>query len=367
MQVCSIEFWREIMKVSQIAICGVMLALLAGCSSIGSKQVDYRSGAAQKPALEVPPDLTAPGTDERYRVSIGDGESATTFSDYSKSGTAVNQGGSAVLPEAKGVRLERSGTQRWLVVNDTPDRVWSVLKAFCQENGLAIDSEDQAAGLLETGWIEKHAVIPQDAIRDAAGKAPALSLGVRDQYHVRLERSSDGVSTGIYVTHRGMKEVLTADGKTSKWQATPNDPEMEAAMLQRLMVRFGGSEAQVASIITPQAATIREISDGGTIILVNDTFDRSWRRVGLAIERAELTVEDKDRTRGIYFLGQASKKSGWLDKIKVWKSSKGDGMRYRVNVKDGGKVCEVSVTDQNGASNDDTRLMIDAIYRNINQ
>lgn len=352
------------MKVWQIVVCSMMLALLAGCSSmgLGSKQVDYRSGAVQEPALEVPPDLTAPGTDERYRVPQGDGESVATYSGYSRGD--ANQGSDAVLPEVKGVRLERSGTQRWLVVNDKPDNVWSVLKAFCQENGLAINSEDQAAGLLETGWIEKHAMIPQGGIRDAAGKVSALSSGERDQYFVRLERSRDGVNTEVYITHRGMKEMLTADGNTSKWQAAPNDPEMEAAMLQRLKVRFGGSEAQVAASTPGQAATLKEASGGGMIMLVNDAFDRSWRRVGLAIERAGLTVEDKDRARGIYFLGQVKEKSGWLDKI--WKSSSGTSTRYRVNVRYGGKVCEVSVTDQNGKSNDATVQMIEAIYKHIN-
>ncbi|MDP2694846.1 MAG: outer membrane protein assembly factor BamC, partial [Gallionella sp.] len=114
-------------------------------------------------------------------------------------------------------------------------------------------------------------------------------------------------------------------------------------------------------------ATLQDIFDGSKIVVVNDAFDRSWRRVGLAIERAGLVVEDKDRAKGIYFLRPAKAESGWLDKLQIWKSSEDTNMRYRVNVKDGGAACEVSVTDQDGASDDASKQMIEAIYKNINQ
>jgi outer membrane protein assembly factor BamC len=89
--------------------------------------------------------------------------------------------------------------------------------------------------------------------------------------------------------------------------------------------------------------------------------------VGLAIERAGLAVEDKDRAKGTYFLSPAKAESGWLDKLQFWKDSKGTNAHYRVNIKDGGAACEVSVTGQNGASDDATRQMIEVIYKNIDQ
>lgn len=374
------------MKVLHIGISGIALVSLIGCSSagLGSKRVDYRSGAAQAPSLEVPPDLTVPGSDERYRVPQGDGENVATFSDYSKGGAAAEQGrgASTVLPEVKGVRLERNETQRWLVVNDKPENVWFVVKAFLQENGLAIKSENQAAGVVETEWSENRAKIPQGGIRNWIGKVfdSIYSSGERDQYRVRLERGKDDESTEVYITHRGMEEVLSADQNTSKWQARPNDPEMEAIMLQRLMARFGGSEVQTASTAETAsstatahasgptgAASLEEISGGSKIIVMNNAFDRSWRRAGLAIERAGLAVEDKDRVRGIYFLRPAKAEKGWLGKLKFWESSEDTGKRYRVNVKDGGTVCEVSVTDQDGANDDVTKQMVEAIYKNINE
>ena len=381
------------MKVLQIGISGVVLVSLLSCSSLQSdKRIDYRAGAKQLQKLEVPPDLTSPDTDERYKVPLADGtvpgtaEGVATYSDYSRGGTVQGRG-TGVLPEVQGVRLERDGARRWLVVSDKPEKVWPVVKAFWQETGLIIKSEDQAAGVMETDWAENRAKIPKSAIRNVIGKLfdSVYSSGERDQYLTRLERGKDGVSTEVYITHHGKEEVFSEDKTTSKWQARAYEPEMEAIMLQRLMVRFGVGEAQATSAVaatgvmaagsaptgsTPEPAgtsSLREVSGGNVIIVVNDAFDRSWRRAGLAIESAGLAVEDKDREKGIYFLRPVKVQSGWLDKLKFWKDSEDAGKGYRVNVKDGGAACEVSVTDQDGASNKVTKQLTEAIYKYINQ
>jgi len=360
------------MKALHIGISTVVLLSLAGCGSSGlsGKRIDYRAGSVQAPSLEVPPGLTSPDSDDRYKVPQG--EAVATYSDYSKGGEATQvRGAAAVLPEVKGVRLERNGAQRWLVVGDKAENVWPVVKAFWQENGLSIASEDQAAGVMETDWAENRANIPLSGIRSVVGKVfdNLYSSGEKDQYRTRLERGADG-STSVYITHRGMEEVVSADGNTSKWQPRANDPEIEAILLQKLMVRFGG-EAQAAAPAGAASgdgkASLLEVFDGNKVIVVSDAFDKTWRRVGLAIERAGMAVEDKDRVKGIYFLRPAKAEKDWMDTLKFWQDDEATDRRYRVNVKDGGVSSEVSLTDQDGANNDTTRQMIEAIYRNIEQ
>lgn len=377
------------MKVMQIGISGVMLVSLVGCSAIGSdKRIDYGAGAKQIADLEIPPDLTTPDSDQRYRVPQGDGGNVATFSDYSKGGIAQGGVAGAVLPAVPGVRLERNGAQRWLVVKDSPENVWPLVRAFVLELGLTIKSEEKAAGVIETDWAENRAKIPRGTARDVNDKATEKGLlaGERDQYLARLERSKDGVSTEVHITHRGMAEVLAPETNTLKWQLRANDPELEAIMLQRLMVRFGVSETQASSAVAVTGtvaeakaapvysssepagtASLREASGGGVIIVMNDAFDRSWRKVGLAIESAGLGVEDKNREKGIYFLRPIKVERSWLDALKFWKSNVDTENHYHVNVKDGGAVCEVSITDQNGASNTTTKQMVEAIYKHINK
>ncbi|MEO8344042.1 MAG: outer membrane protein assembly factor BamC [Gallionella sp.] len=383
------------MKVLQIGIYSAVLVSLSSCGTLASdgKRIDYGAAALQVPSLEVPPDLTTPGTDERYKVPQAGSEKSVpaegiaTYSDYSKGGM---QGRTAntVLPAVSGVRMERNPTQRWLVINERAENIWPEVKAFWQENGLPIISEDLAAGVMETAWVENRAMSPRDDSHNGFNQefSSAHAAGERDQYRTRLERGADGMSTEVYITQRGVKEEFSAAKGTSQWVARANDPELEAIMLQHLMVRFGVHETQAASAVaatsavaaaavtTPLPATepaglasLREVSGGGTVIVVNDAFDRSWRKVGLAIESAGLALEDKDREKGTYYLRPVKLESSWLDKLKFWKSNEDTSRHYRVNVKDGGTSCEVSIVDQDGASNKVSKQMLEAIYKNINQ
>jgi outer membrane protein assembly factor BamC len=360
------------MKILQGGICGVVLVSLVGCSAmgLGNKRIDYRAGATQAPSLEVPPDLSTPETDDRFKVAGAEGESVATYSAYTK-GEAAAPARNAVLPQVKGVSLERNGAQRWLKVEDKAENVWPVIKAFLQETGLAIHSEDQAAGTIETEWAENRARIPQGGLRSVIGKVfdNLYSSDELDQYRIRLERA--GESTEIHVTHYGREEVLDSSKSSSKWQSRPNDPELEAELLQRLMVRFGGTPVQAAAIAAPVvsagAASMLQVFDGSSVIIISDAFDKSWRRVGLAIERAGYAVEDKDREKGVYFLRTVKAEKGWTDKLQFWKDDVDESLRYRVNVKDAGVSCEVSVTDQNGVSSDASKQRLEAIYKNINQ
>jgi len=366
------------MKVLHIGISSVALVSLVGCGAmgLGNKRIDYRASAVQVPTLEIPPDLTAPETDDRYKVAGS--ESVTTYSAYSKGEAATSTRSnvaSAVLPMVKGVSLERNGAQRWLLVADKAENVWPVVKSFLSETGLNVQSEDQAAGVIETDWAENRAKIPQGGIRSVVGKVfdNLYSSGEMDQYRVRLERTRDGAGTEVHITHRGKEEVLTADKNSSKWQSRPNDPELEAELLQRLMVRFGGSPVQAATAATTGgavsagAANLLQVVDGSSVIVINDAFDKSWRRVGLAIDRSGYAVEDKDREKGIYFLRTVAVEKGWMDKLKFWKDDEEANARYRVTVKDGGATCEVSVTDQDGVSSEVSRQRLEAIFKNLAQ
>lgn len=386
------------MKVLQVVISGVVLVTLASCSTLASdgKRIDYGAAAVKVPTLEVPPDLTSPVGDDRYKVPQGEGETVATYSDYSKSGSQNRTG---VLPEVPGVRMERNNAERWLVIKDKAENVWAVVEAFWQDLGLTISSENPAAGVMETNWAENRAKISKGGSHNGVDEefSNSYEASERDQYLTRLERSKDGASTEIHITHRGIREEYSTTKHASQWVARPNDPELEAIMLQRLMVRFGASETRAASEVAATSSTpavsavavtsavaaaspaapiasepagmssLREISGGNTIIVVNDPFDRSWRKVGLAIDGAGLAVEDKDRDKGIYYLRPVKLERGWLDTLKFWKGNEDTTRHYRVLVKDGGTSCEVSIVDQDGASNKVSKQMLEAIYKNINQ
>jgi outer membrane protein assembly factor BamC len=358
------------MKFRKLVLPLTLLALLGGCGSMSfleGKKIDYKS-AGKVPPLEVPPDLTAPATDSKYVVPDVSPQGSATFSAYSSERVSQPQAGrSDLLPEQAKVKVERSGNQRWLVVNATPEQVWPVVKEFWQELGFIIKTEKPEAGVMETDWAEDRAKIPQDAIRSVLGKVVdgLYSTAERDKFRTRLERGTAAATTEIYISHRGMYEVIQGGdgGKSTIWEPRPADPELEAEMLRRLMVRFGVEESRAKTLVANAAAVegrakLGRAADGVQLLTVLDPFDRAWRRVGLALDRVGFTVVDRDRSKGVYFVRYVNpdidgKKTdtNWFSKLALWSSDDSKKMRqeqYRVVVKESGDSCQVQVQDKDG-------------------
>ena len=234
-------------------------------------------------------------------------------------------------------------------MNLPPDRVWPVLVDFWPSVGLKVEKSDAATGIIETAWAENRAKLPQDVIRRTLGRVldSVYSSGEMDKYRARVERTAENTSE-IYISHRGMVEVYTTSAQDqTKWQPRPSDPELEAEILQRLLVQFDASAAKptttaatpagprvpsaagTAAATAPTAAAAQPARvvtgpDGRSERLdVDDGFDRAWRRIGLALDRGAFTVEDRDRGKGIYFVryldpeyeAKAKSDQGFLSRI----------------------------------------------------
>ena len=97
------------------------------------------------------------------------------------------------------------------------------------------------------------------------------------------------------------------------------------------MVKLGIAEKQASAIIANPAqekrASLNKEKDGFSMLVLNDPFDRAWRRVGLALDRIGFLVEDRDRSKGLFFVrytdieadhDQPQEEKGWLDKLAFW-------------------------------------------------
>ena len=216
-------------QIIQMLCCIAAGALLGACSTfdfdIPSKKVDYKS-AGKLPSLEVPPDLTRPTADDRYAIPDSR-KGAATYSNYTmdkewrqQTGAAVASAG--VLPEQSDARVERAGTQRWLVVKGDPALVWPVVKDFWQEVGFIVNVEAPEAGVMETDWNENRAKVSDGVLRGLLGKVldSAYATAERDKFRTRLERSTQSGMTEIYISHRGMQEIYITEGKDqTRWPA----------------------------------------------------------------------------------------------------------------------------------------------------
>jgi outer membrane protein assembly factor BamC len=362
---------------TRVSVCIAACLALAACSGfnleIPTKKIEYKS-AGKLPPLDVPPDLTRPAADDRF--AIPDSRGAATFSEYQRGrdGRVAELGSGAVLPVQDSARVERAGTQRWLVVKGDPEKLWPAVKDFWQEIGFIVNVEMPEAGVMETDWAENRAKIPDGFVRNTLGKLldAVYSTSERDKFRTRLERGTQPGTTEIYISHRGMEEVYTglasgtSQGGDTKWQPRPPSPELEAEMLRRMMVRLGVQEERaktaIASSAAPQAprAVLNKSRDGAGALALNEQFDRAWHRVGLALDRVGFTVEDRDRSKGLYFVryidpevdNKSASDKGFFSRFKFWGSSndKSKAEQYRVLVKDEGERAEVNVLNKDGSA-----------------
>ena len=363
----------------------LLAVAVAGCSVLpDSRKIEYKS-AGKAPTLEVPPDLSQIARDDRYSVPDAAGKGTATFSAYSadRTPTAMAQN-SVVLPPVDKVRVERSGNQRWLVVAMPADKLWDTVKDFWQETGFLVNIERPEAGVMETDWAENRAKIPDDLIRNTIGRLldSLYSTGERDKYRTRFEQGVDSGTTDIFISHRGMEEVYTSSAKDdTRWQPRPPDPELEAEMLRRLMVRLGSEEkraaASLASIKAEPRAKLAKADDGSGTLEVQERFDRAWRRVGLALDRVGFTVEDRDRSKGLYFVRyvdpdavSSKKDGGMLSKLAFWKSSEplaSSKIQYRIYVRDSGPQTVVQVLSSEGGidKSETAKRILDLLYQQL--
>lgn len=326
----------------QVAALLAVAGIVAGCGTSSPTQINYKSdGRAKEASLAVPPNFLDEASDQR---SLAPQSGQATYSGLQQ----VQQGPAlpTVVPPVQGMHIQRDGAERWLVVDGkTPDQVWPQIRRFWQEQGFlfVVDSRDK--GVMETDWNETHPQISDGLIRDTLAKATGNSYvtAERNKYRTRLESAPNG-GTYVFISQKGMREALTGvNNDTSQWQARPNDPALENEYLRRLMSALAMADSGSATSATPigavpatpasgaavagaQPATGRDAKAAAitaqnataagrgpvsnervpeadsTQLTLPDAYDRAWLRVGIALDRANFTVDDRDRNKGIYYV-----------------------------------------------------------------
>ncbi|MGI4984857.1 MAG: outer membrane protein assembly factor BamC [Janthinobacterium lividum] len=301
-----------------------MAALLSACGTPDPQAIDYKSTGKQPkaPSLAIPPDLL---TDPPARTDAPAGGDAS-LSGYRTSPGTPPLASPTVLPASQGLHIERDGSQRWLVVTALPaQQLWERIRAFWQEQGFVLTEDSRQQGVMQTDWLETHARLDQGLIRNTLTLAVNNSYvtGERNRFRTRLEAGPNG-ATYVFVSQQGLHEVLTGtSNEGSQWESRPNDPGLEADYLGRLQraLAEGPKRAAVGpeSMPAPAPVAARRAkptagdepvvpppvlpagvapADGG--VELADDYDHAWTRVGNALDRANFTVDSRDRERGLY-------------------------------------------------------------------
>lgn len=351
-----------------IMICGGLTA----CSSVRQveqvfpdNRADYKKSTTVHP-LEIPPDLMSSSIDDQLIVpDLRPNSSTAKLSEYNseRGGVRTQQPAAikrieTVLPNFEKVKVQRDGATRWLVVQAPIESVWQKVRNFWLESGFTLTTDNQQIGVLETEWKENRADIPQEGLRKLLGKALDMlySAPTRDRFRLRLERGSAPGTSELYLTHRGVEEIIQGDN--TGWQTRPADPELENEMLNRIMIALGIEEKQARTLLanadkTALKAELTRSSAGTVQLVLRDPMEMAWRKTGLALDRLGFTVEDRDREKVTYFVryidpdnNKGEEKgffSGWFGG-----SSAPANQDFQINLKPAGLNSQLLVLDKQG-------------------
>ncbi len=287
-------------------------SLAGGCSGFGR---DRTEEAAQRDRLIVPPDLSQERIGEVPELRRQPGASLAEL--------AAGQEGrrdSPLLTEPPGMRVRRSGETRWLDISAQPEQVWNWLSQFMQDSRITVLRESESLGVIETDWLARPiglsggVFMPMPADREAP---------VREQYVFRLEPGDQRGRTAVYVAHR---QAIANNGE---WVPQPADRGRESEALRTFMAYVGVQQAeatrQLATAPDDEFTRFETTDDGQLNLIVAESFLQGWRRVGLALDRAGFTVEDRDRSSGRYLVrydpaAEADRqRRGFFSRLAFWR------------------------------------------------
>lgn len=362
-----------------VALAGVLS--LSACSTINeitgsSESVEYKSVVSGDP-LSIPPDLTQANQNTKYVAPEG----VARLSDYvdGQRKQSINPA-DRVLPQSEDIQVMRDGTMRWLVVNRPAEIIYPELLEFWNEQGFTIHNQNPRVGIIETDWAENRAKIPEGWIRSLLGSVidQVFDSGERDRFTTRLERVNG--KTEIYVSHQHMEETPTADGTGFKWLFGKEDPGVNAAMLARMMVFLGVDQRSVEQQVKQADDAgfnkiVPNVDDGQASLTLNQPFDRAWRHVGVAIDSARFTVEDRNRSNGDYYIryldtdtGEKIEQPNILSRVFGGRNT-AEPLTLRVHLQGVANGTEVIVLDENGQRLTDAtaKRVISVLAKNLDE
>src|SRR5690606_25907280 len=120
------------------------------------------------------------------------------------------------------------------------------------------------------------------------------------------------------------------------------------------------AEASVVADAMPRATL--GLPDGRLGLAIDESFDRAWRRVGLALDRVGFTVEDRGRSQGRFYVryidpdadarARQSSDKGFLKRLFSFGGDEDQeakpGTEYRVRVEGDYDGAEVTVLSAEG-------------------
>lgn len=262
------------------------------------------------------------------------------------------------------VTLQKGVDQRWLVAQRPPAEVWPLAREFFERVGLPVASDRPERGELVSSWAPLSGALARHLDN------PKNEVSVRLRVEPGVQRNTSEISLLTNVRPAG-------SGANPAWPRSPVVPTLDALLLEQLLGHLekgaagrGSSVSLLAnrSFDAPSKASVSADKAGNPLLILVSDADRSWSALGRALQEEKITVDDMDRTQGVYFINlsgeKPNEKPGFFSRL--WSKSD-NAERYQVRLKAVSGVMHVTVEkEQQPAPADVARKLLTQLRDRLN-
>lgn len=216
--------------------------------------------------------------------------------------------------------VQKSGQLSWVVAQRIPAQVWPVAQQFFEENGFKIANERPHLGEFTTQW-QAPSELNESLVREVWGSAPR-DLQIR--FRVRIEPGVQRNSSDVFIDQAQRNNSSTT---SVAWTDNATTGAASGSLLEVLNSHLtqrnaeGDSFSLLASKTydTPKRVELVDGGNGVKVLRLDASFDRAWSSVGRALNAANISVDDLNRSTGLYYIdlaqGAKQKEPGFFKRL----------------------------------------------------
>ena len=250
-----------------------------------------------------------------------------------------------VLTLGNKVRVDRSSEITSAFIRERQIQLWDMLERFLIEKNIPVVSKDLASGSILTGWQ-----LEED---DSFFTGPIEAW--RYRYQLKLasaERPSENLVSVV---------VLEAQEKPDDgdWRNLIPDGRKETELLNSFLGYMHVEDIAQSRERVSQSAlggitlSLGNDNNGNAALISSASFDQVWTRIPLSLEALNFSIDDQDRSQGLYFVTYEGPDSGFFDALAFWSDSDVEELEldedsYRIQVSEEGERVIMTWLDDEG-------------------
>ena len=243
------------------------------------------------------------------------------------------------------IRMHKLGEIRWLYVETLPSSVWPLMKDFWASSNFGLSYEDPNSGIFESQELQVNSK--------------------QTKFQMKIEHGIRQASSEIFLSHL----IKNTD---NNWIRVPVEDNLEDDVLRDALdflsdaPSTGGTSLVALNLNLGQKAVLKQSEDGSNFIEMNLEFPRAWAAVDRALKEALITVNDLDRTNGVFFVSfTQEEEEGFVRRLfKRNKNSKNPDFKIYVK-KIGQNKCTITVDSASEAGKNFERDLLSEINQSL--